>query len=217
MKGGDVRGTPTWWGSALGTALFLGTFPVLSAAAEKSGRAWVARFPGSARVEDLDAGFRGKVEEFIRAAKTAGATVRITSTRRSRERAYLMHWSWRIAKQNYDARRVPAMVGVDMDWWHGNQNRSREKAQEMVNGYGTNHLRVAPSLTSRHVEGKAIDMQITWPGALAIKDKSGKVVKITSAPRGSTNADLIAVGKTYGVIHFINIPRDKVHWSTDGK
>jgi hypothetical protein len=87
----------------------------------------------------------------------------------------------------------------------------------MVDGYGTGRLKVAPSLTSRHVEGKAIDMQITWSGTLEIKKKDGKSVKITSAPRDSTNADLIAVGKTYGVIHFHDVQKDKVHWSTDGK
>jgi hypothetical protein len=42
-------------------------------------------------------------------------------------------------------------------------------------------------------------------------------VNIDSTPRDSSNAELIAVSKTYGVIHFINVAKDKIHWSTDGR
>jgi len=211
-----MKPTSRKWRSLLTAALLLVAIPALSAA-EKSGKAWVSKYPGSKRVEDLEPGFRPKVEEFIKAVKAAGANVRITSTLRPKQRAYLMHWSWRIARQGYDAHKVPALPGVDIDWWHGDQKASRQKAQEMVDGYGTAHLKVAPSLTSRHIQGKAIDMHITWKGTLAVKKKDGGTVKITSTPRDSTNADLIAVGKTYGVIHFINAQKDKPHWSTDGK
>jgi hypothetical protein len=199
------------------SVLVLSLLPASSLAAEKSGKSWVARFPGSKKVEDLDAGFREKVEAFIKAVKAAGATVRITSTLRPKERAYLMHWSWLIAKRNHDARKVPALAGVDIEWWHGGQKLSQQKAQEMVDGYGTNHLKVPPALRSRHIEGKAIDMLITWKGTLAIKKKDGTVVKIDSTPHDHTNAELIAVGKTYGVIHFLSVDKDKVHWSTDGR
>jgi hypothetical protein len=197
--------------------LLLVASPALAAAAEKSGKAWVAKFPGSRKVEDLDSSFRPGVEGFIQAAQAAGANVRITSTLRPKQRAYLMHWSWLIARKGHDARKVPALPGVDIDWWHGSQTLSAQKAQEMVAGYGTGHLKVAPSLASRHIEGKAIDMHITWQGTLAIRRKDGTAVKITSAPRDSTNAELIAVGKTYGVIHFINALKDRPHWSTDGR
>lgn len=29
-----------------------------------------------------------------------------------------MHWAWRIAQEQYDARRVPPMTGVDIQWAH---------------------------------------------------------------------------------------------------
>src|SRR4051794_15566925 len=105
-------------------------------AAEKSGKAWVAKFPGSTKVDDLEPVFRPKVEAFIAAAKAGGASVRITSTLRPKQRAYLMHWSWLIAKKGHAADKVPAMAGVDIDWWHGSQAASAQKAQEMVEGYG---------------------------------------------------------------------------------
>jgi hypothetical protein len=129
-----------------------------------------------------------------------------------------MHWSWMIVKKGYDPRKVPKKQGVDIVWWHGDQATSRQKAQEMVNGFGINKLKVAPALQSRHTQGKAIDMQVTWKGTLHVKrgDKDGTIATISSTPRDSTNADLIAVGKTYGVIHFHKVAKDKVHWSTDG-
>jgi hypothetical protein len=62
------------------------TLPALSGsqAAEKSGKAWVAKYPGSKKVAELEGGFRPRVEEFIKAARDAGAAVRITSTLRPR-------------------------------------------------------------------------------------------------------------------------------------
>lgn len=182
-----------------------------------SGSSWVSKFRGSKDVSDLEPTFRSKVQQFIGAMEDAGATVSVSSTYRPPERAYLMHWAWKIVKENYDAQKVPSKAGVSIDWWHGDQAKSKQAAQEMVNGYAINNLDVAPSLTSRHTERKAIDMNISWTGNLEIKKADGTTVKITSTPRDGTNADLIEVGKTYEVIHFTDVDKDKPHWSTDGK
>ena len=191
--------------------------PTLRADGEPSGKAWVKKFLGSNRVDDLEEGFREKAKAFIKAATDGGADVKIASTRRPRERAYLMHWAWMIVNRDQDAKKVPAMKGVDIDWWHGDQAASAKKAQEMVDGFGLRNLKVPPALSSRHIEGKAIDMQIVWSGDLMIKKSDGSTVAIRSTPRDNTNPDLIAVGATYGVIHFTDAPKDKVHWSTDGR
>jgi hypothetical protein len=61
---------------------------VAAAARERSGRSWVARFPGSRSLTDLKAGFRQAAEAFIGSMKDAGATVRISATFRPPERAY---------------------------------------------------------------------------------------------------------------------------------
>ena len=188
-----------------------------SSARTLSGASWVSRFRGSKDVKDLEDAFRTKVEQFTGAIEDAGGTVAVTSTLRPIERAYLMHWSWRIAKQNFDAQAVPPQAGVDIEWWHGDAPKSKKAAQEMVDGFGINQLDVAPSLTSRHIQGKAIDMQISWESNLKIKNADGTEKNIASMPRDHTNADLIEVGKTYGVIHFTPVDKDKVHWSTDGK
>ncbi len=117
-------------------AVFVATLLCLSRAtsdtlAEKelSGGAWVAKFPGGRSVEDLENTFRANVKAFQGAFSAAGASIIVVSTCRPRERAYLMHWSWMIVKQN---------------------------------------------------------------------------------------ADLIAVGATYNVIHFGDAQKDRTHWSTDG-
>jgi hypothetical protein len=182
-----------------------------------SGKEWVAKFPGSAKVDDLDKDFRGKVEAFLTALKDAGTTVRITSTLRPPERAYLMHWAWMIIHKDADAKAIPTMKGVDITWWHGDRETSKKKAQEMADAYGLGGLQVAPALKSRHTEGKAIDMVITWKGSLKLKTADGKEVAVDTEPRDGTNARLIEVGATYGVIHFKDADKDRVHWSTDGR
>jgi hypothetical protein len=168
-------------------------------------------------VSDLDSDFAGKIQKFIDALTEAGLPPTISATKRPAERAYLMHWSWRIVKENYNAQNIPARDGININWWHGDAEKSKKAAQEMVDTYRTAHADIAPSLTSRHIEGKAIDMDTYWSGDLKIKKADGTEVTITSDPRSGANPDLIAVGATYGAIHYKNAAKDVPHWSTDGK
>lgn len=181
-----------------------------------SGAFWVDEFPYSTEVSDLDSSFSDKVTNFITALEEAGADVTVTSTLRPPERAYLMHWAWMIAKKGSDPRKVPAMKGVDIEWWHGDKETSRAAAQEMVDGYEINKLKIPPSLKSYHIVGKAIDMTISWSGELTIRNAKGIEIPINSAPRDHTNRQLIAVGRSYQVIHFKDVDKDKVHWSVNG-
>ncbi|MFO0858752.1 MAG: hypothetical protein U0640_15515 [Phycisphaerales bacterium] len=174
------------------------------------------KFPADDTVAALEDDFEKKVEAFIAAVKKAGVTPSIKSVYRPPERQHLMRWCWKIVEKNHDAQTVPAKEGVDIDWWHGDQLKSVKAAKEMYDGYGLD-TKAEPPETSRHTEKKAIDMSITWTGSLTIKDKDDKDVVISSEPRNSSNADLIKVAKTYGVIHFINAASDVNHWSTDGK
>jgi hypothetical protein len=182
----------------------------------KSGADWCAKFPDGNDVSQLDNGFRESFKKFKSAVDASGATSNVLSVRRPLERAYLMHWSYLIAKSGQDPQSVPAMDGVDIDWWHGNAASSKQAAQAMVDGYGIDGLGVAPALNSRHTEGKAVDMAVTWSDNLTIKKADGTNVAITSGPRDSTNSDLIEVAKSYSVIHFLNAANDRNHWSTDG-
>lgn len=195
------------------------TAPAVARIAEQelSGADWCARFAGSSSTDDLDGDFKTGVKSFISALKQAGASVSVAATYRPPERAYLMHWSWMIANDKAEATNIPAKAGVNISWDHGNAEASTAAAKAMVAEYGMNGLKVAPALSSRHTEGKAIDMTISWKNDLVIAGADGKNVTIKTEPRSGMNEDLHAVGKGYGVIKYWKGDADKPHWSTDGR
>jgi hypothetical protein len=181
-------------------------------APQRSGPHWVDRFPTSRSIDDLDQPFQSKVEAFVGALEAAGANVQIFATRRPAERAYLMRYAWDISHGTLAPADVPAMPGVDIEWDHGDDADSLAAATEMVDYFWLAHR---PSLTSRHIKGRAIDMHVTWTGKLSIVDGKGKTRTISSTPRnGAENRALQAVGASYGV-H--KLATDAPHWSSDGR
>lgn len=189
---------------------------------EPSGAQWVSRYPTSKAINDLISPFREAVSSFVSTMQAAGASVSISATRRPAERAYLMHWSWEIVNSGQDPRTVPAMSGVSIRWDHEdsdgtyNAQQSIAAAQAMVDGYGIQDLDVAPALNSKHIQGLAIDMSISWSGDLTINNANGNAVTITSTPRTGMNGALATVGASYGVIKFVGGAADKPHWSDNG-
>ncbi|MGO8377708.1 hypothetical protein ACC745_18625 [Rhizobium ruizarguesonis] len=177
-----------------------------------SGANWVSQFPGSTSTSDLNTTFRPGVDSFISAMRSAGATVSVGTTLRPAERAYLMHYSWRIAKKDIDPANVPALAGVDIEWVHGTLEASRKAAQDMVDGY---QIVAKPAYPTKHSDGAAIDMTISWTGTLAIVDNSGTSISITTTPCTGMNPDLAVVGATYAVIK-ATFSGDPPHWSDDG-
>jgi hypothetical protein len=186
----------------------------------KSGLSWITwaniNAKNSKNIEDLEATFKQNVKDFKKALEDAGATVVVNATKRSKKRAYLFHWSWKIALGKAKPSDATAMTGVDIQWDHGDAANSKAGAQQMVTGFG---LAVppqsinAPALSSRHIEGKAIDMDITWTGTIKVKDKSGKEVDVAFNTNVNANTALHKVGATYGVK---KLTTDRPHWSTDG-
>ncbi len=181
-----------------------------------SGPVWVSRFPNSISVDDLVDPFKSNAKKFISALRNAGATVSISSTLRSKERAYLMHWSFKISA-GYSPENVPAMQGVEIEWVHrddkgkANLPASKTAADMMVSGY---EIAYEPALASRHTEGKAIDMDISWTTPdLTITDGAGKSVTIKTGLKNGSNAELHKVGASYAVIKLLS---DPPHWSSDG-
>ena len=197
---------------------------------ELSGRSWVSRFPGSDLVAGLSGTFRQDVTDFISAMRRAGITVTVFGTRRPPERAYLMHYSWLIEKGKIDPADVrpfapgPGRAPVRICWQHtdsrGAEDRaaSVEAAREMVSGYQISpRLAVAPALSSLHTRGLAIDMTMTWSKAsITIPGRRGHRVRISTTSHSGLNSRLIAVGATYGVIHYLSAAADPVHWSVSG-
>lgn len=194
-----------------------------STSAQLSGPEWTALYPGSSSPADLRFPFRGYVEAFIAALRTAGARVTVAATLRPPQRAYLMHWSWLIAHIKADPQRIPQMHGVDIRWDHTDANdrysslASIVAAKAMVACFQMQRLGVAPSLTSRHTLGLGIDMAVCWNGTLKIDDATGHTVEIATLPRSGLNLALQRVAATYGVIKYNRTGVDQPHWSDNGR
>lgn len=189
---------------------------------EKSGAQWASRFRGSTSLDDLRGSFKGKAEAFVGALRAAGATVIISATYRPPERAYLMHWSWRIAKRGFDPADVPVMEGVDISWKHDDEEgkysaqRSQAAARAMVDAFDIQRLGVAPALRSRHTLGFGIDMNVGWSGMLVVPDAYGFIVEVGTLPRSGRNTQLHRVAASYSVIKYNRAGRDDPHWSDNG-
>lgn len=175
-----------------------------------SGRSWVGSFPDRDSIDDLASPFRQKVRTFERALQDAGATISVASVLRPPERAYLMHYAYRISRNEIAAQNVPPMPNVDINWVHYNNAISIQAAREMVSAYD---IAFRPALTSRHTRGLAIDWQITWTGTLKVKNASGNIVNINEPRTSYENSTLWQVGRSYGVI---KLTSDRPHWSSDG-
>jgi hypothetical protein len=173
-------------------------------------------FKKSDKISDLESSFQTAVKAFKKALDDAGASISIDTTKRSKKRAYVLHYAWQVAKGNVEARDVPSESGVDIEWVHSTDAKSKAGAQEIVTA--ANMASVA-SLTSNHISGKAIDWTITWTGALSIKNKDGSTKSISSTPRNGGdpgNTELHAVGATYGVKKGLFKKKDPPHWSYNG-
>jgi hypothetical protein len=182
--------------------------------ARLSGATWwkanEANYPNSSALSDLESSFRKKVENFLAALDDAGAKVKVSSTLRNAKRAYLMHFSWAVAHGIVAPSAVPAEPGVDIIWDHKDLKKSKAAALEMVNLF---HMAYIASLTSRHIKGLAVDMDISWSGTLKIQNAKKVTVEIGSPRDGARNDDLHDVGATYGVKKLLS---DPPHWSSDG-
>jgi D-alanyl-D-alanine dipeptidase len=169
-----------------------------------SGPGWVSEFPTRTDTAALLPAFGAAVDRFINALQAGGATVAISATLRPPERAYLMHYAYRIAHGGLPAASVPAMAGVDIAWAHPTAAASKLAAKQMVTGYG---IVYAPALASRHSEGRAIDMTITGHIGRTFNNAENQPVQVNNATQ------LHALGASFGVIR---LPSDPPHWSDDG-
>ena len=187
----------------------------------KSGKYWVtwanAHAKNSNKIDDLEASFKNNVKAFIKALTDAGAKVDVSTTKRSEKRAYLFHWSWKISQGKCKPSDAKKMIGVDIEWDHGDLKASKSGALEMVNGFG---LAVPPrsinppSLTSNHISGKAIDMNIKWSGTIKVKKKDGTEQSVKFMQNVNANTDLHKIGESYGVK---KLKTDAPHWSFNGR
>ena len=148
---------------------------------------------------------------FISSLKKSIAAISVAATYRPPERAYLMHWCCMIGGSGQDPADVPPMAGVNIDWTCGHSlAAAKSAAKAMMAKY---EIQFPAALVSRHTQRRAIDMTIGWQGMLKITDFDGIAHNIASGPKNGSNPELIAVGKSFGVI---KLPSDPPHWSDDG-
>jgi len=197
----------------------------LDLACEPSGTEWVPIYPGSKLVSDLTEPFKTNVTEFIAALEAGGAAVKIAATYRPPQRAYLMHYAWRVGLEGMDPLLVPPYDGpapnVAVCWAHHDAlgsfdaSASKAAASKMVSLFQIGHKPGhKPAFPTTHSLGQAIDMQVTWTGTLAIHAKGASTpTLITSLPQSGLNPELHAIGATYGVIKLV---KDPPHWSLFG-
>jgi len=181
-----------------------------------SGKAWwhanQAQYPNSTEVNDLEPGFRSRVDDFIGSLRHAGALVSVRSTRRNSVRAHLMHYCWEVAYGETAPSDVPKCAGLDIEWDHGDVQKSREAAMDMVKLF---HLAYKASLTSNHIRGKAIDMNISWRNVLVLTRPAPLLVRIEGRPRSGQNRELHEIGSS--VFGVKKLRSDPPHWSHNGR
>ncbi len=225
--------TASWAGDA-GTGSASASVTVSPA----SGSQWVGQFPGSKSLDDLTPEFKAKLSSFL--AALGPNHYQIIQTFRPQKRAYLTHFSYKVAHgldptqvPDFDPSEVadndPYKGPIDICWLHRHADGtpdpdgSTEAAQAMVATY---QIAYAPAYPTNHTGRDAVDMQISWTGNLQIRKApdaqhpDGQMVTITSDPKnGGTlanpagNADLNAVAATYGVY---KLTVDWPHWSAGG-
>ena len=171
---------------------------------ELSGIQWVSRFPTSTDLNELVEPFRSNVNSFFSAITDAGGGMTISATYRPAERAYLMHFSSKLARSEVVAANIPAMNGVDIEWVHSTETASVAAASAMASGYG---IAFPPALVSNHTRRTAIDVTVRNMIGKTIVDATGLSVNITRL------SDLNPVGASFGVIKLVS---DPPHWSADG-
>lgn len=185
-------------------------------ASDLSGKDWwranQGKYPNSRDVDDLHPEFRSNVEAFISSLRNAGATVTVNSTLRNASRAHLMHYGWKVAYREIDPADVPARTGVDIQWDHGDVDKSRDAAKEMVELFGMAHI---ASLTSNHIKGKAIDMNIAWKDVLILTKPTPLLARIESLPRSGQNRELHEIGASTFSVR--KLRSDPPHWSHNGR
>jgi hypothetical protein len=187
-------------------------------------------FPGSKDIGTLAQPFQNHVRAFVAAMKAAGIHVGIATTFRPVQRAYMMHWTWLISKENFSAEDVPPFSQdgeepVDVCWVIRDSNgipdqkESREAADAAFKAFEIDpENKVPPALLTRHATGQAIDMTTTWTSpTITILNAAKHPVLISSQPQNGLNAALEAIGAGYKVMHYMPAAADKNHWSDNGK
>ena len=212
---------------------------------ELSGKQWCSRFSGSILETDLIDPFKTNLGKFIAAMRAAGMTVKINATYRPDKRAFLMHFSGKVASGEIAPKDVPTYAtrkratyiapqdqgeyatNFEIEWDHGDLAKSMEAARAMQTEYSTVF---PPAYPSKHTARLAVDMWITWVGTSVEKPAPHFEITIKNAK----NEDVIISTKIQNVDRdtasynqalqavgesygIQKLVSDRPHWSDDGR
>ena len=108
------------------------------------------------------------MDKFLEMLTANNITTGEFTTKRPKQRAYLLHFSAEVKNGTTAPKDVPKEDGVDIIWDHGDDAKSKKAAGEMVDAFGI----VGPAaLISNHIAGNAIDMKFDF--TKMVKDKDG--------------------------------------------
>ncbi|RYX95834.1 MAG: hypothetical protein EOO28_10530 [Comamonadaceae bacterium] len=218
---------------------------VVELATELSGSQWVDRFNGSSLESDLVDPFRTNLGNFIAAMRAAGMKVKINATYRPDKRAFLMHFSGKVANGAIAPKDVPTYaahkvttriapqdmdeyaINFDIEWQHSDLAKSLSAAADMQKGY---KAVFPPAYPSKHTARQAVDMWITWTATAVEKPIPHFEITVKNADLEdviiSTNIKNVDhdTAASNAVLHAVGLGfgirkllSDKPHWSDDGK
>ncbi len=202
-----------------------------------SGKHWKdisdKKWPGSTSVDTLSDAFKPKAQAFLAMLEANSIRYDISATLRPKERSYLFHYCLEVANGRMKPKDVPAQDGVDINWDHGDDAKSKAAAKEMADAFGLVGVAAHPS---NHNAGDAMDMKLDFSKntkdgknelkyamdgkektrAIQIDDeatvgKSASGKKITNI----SDRELSKAGADFGVKRAID--SDIVHWSLTGR
>jgi hypothetical protein len=185
---------------------------------QRSGAEWVGiananGWTNSTAFSALAPSWGPSAQAFVEGLRVAGAEVHVTAGLRHPNRAFLMHYAWGVARSQYTPAQANAACrgrGIHIEWDHGATAASRAAAQALVDAFGLVHQ---ASITSNHIHGLAIDMEISnLPPRITMNGRTYTTLRDAS---GEAAARSVApIGRAMGVNWFG--PGDIVHWSHDG-
>jgi uncharacterized protein YcbK (DUF882 family) len=185
--------------------------PQAAAGDRLSGAHWVEKYKTEPTLDLLKDPFKGHISAFIEMLRSNRSRVAISATYRAPERAWLMHWAWMVARGKITYSKLNSISNpqkIDIVWDHGDEASSREAARAMVSGY---HMAHVAALSSRHTEGRAVDITIRrLPEILKIDKKEWPI----GVARADANEALWFIGE-----HLFSVKKlatDPPHWSDDG-
>jgi hypothetical protein len=218
---------------------------VAEVSTELSGAHWVGRFTGSRLENDLIEPFKTNLGNFIAAMRSAGMTVKINATYRPDKRAFLMHFSGKVASGAIAPENVPTYAkhkvatyiasqdleeyaaDLEIEWDHGDLAKSKKAALAMQTGYSTVF---PPAYPSKHTARLAVDMWITWTGVsvekptphfeITIKNAKNEAVVISTKVQ-NVDHDTASHNETLQLVGrsygVQKLVSDKPHWSDNGR